>query len=102
MYYRYENRERNGTYIKADKTVGSFSDAYDFAAGPWLNGTLLDEVVSAGYPFYYLFDDVTDDADDTMNKDGKEESIWLRTTCCFASFLIVVFNPTSFLRYNLL
>ena len=102
MYYRYENRERKGTYIKADKTVGSFSDAYDFAAGPWLNGTLLDEVVSAGYPFYYLFDDVTDDADDTMNKDGKEESIWMRTTFSFVCFFIVVFYPTSLLRYNLL
>ena len=32
---------------------------------------MLDEVVNAGYPYYYLFDDVDDDAGGGMNKDGE-------------------------------
>ena len=32
---------------------------------------MLDEVVNAGYPYYYLFDDVNEDADGGMNKDGE-------------------------------
>lgn len=65
------DKERNGNYIKADGTNGTYSDAYNFVNGPWINGTMLDEVVNAGYPYYYLFDDVNDDADGSMNKDGK-------------------------------
>jgi hypothetical protein len=72
VYYRYQDRERNGYYKKADGTNGTYSDAYNFVNGPWLNGTMLDEVVNAGYPYYYLFDDVNDDADGKMNKDGGQ------------------------------
>lgn len=109
MYYRYKDTKRNGTYLKADNTTGSYSDAYNFVNGPWINGTMLDEVINAGYPYYYLFNDTLDDADGSMNKDGETffllSSYWGR--CIFVSTVFLqnfhshsMFFPHSIIASN--